>query len=167
MASREFHASASIGVGAVVLILSPVASLAVAQLSPYKPIQLPPTSFLFNDLRIGFGTWWLVAPILFLALTWPSIRRPDRKPLSTAAVLVASVLGSALWYSIAWRHGMEWQGARYVLTTVAANLVVVCILAISVSLTLRRPSFRRTLVTNMILGWWLSWYPFPWFGKWP
>ena len=111
--------------------------------------------------------WWLVSPALFVGLTWPSAERPERRPVATAVTLVSAVTASAVWYTIAWEYGMRWQGARYLVTTVAVNVVVVIVVALATWLAVRAPSFRRTFAANLILGWWLSWYPFPWLGELP
>jgi len=148
------------------LFFAPLVSLSIAQMSPLKPIQLPPTTILMG-FPWGFVTWWLVPPALFMLLTRPSLRRPERRPFATVVALAASVAASAAWYKVAWPDAINWQGAGYLWTTITMNASVATILVALLAFALYRPSFRRTFVVNVAFACWLSWYPFPWLGEWP
>lgn len=166
MASATIRRSWSLAIAAVALGVSPLVSLSVQQMSPLKPLQLPPTTRGLGLLP-GFIAWWVLAPVLFLLLTLPSLRHPERRPFASLGVIVVCAAGSAFWYSIAWPYAIHWQGQRFVRTTIVMNVLGLIILLVLSILAFRKPSFRRTFLLNAALAFWLLWYPFPWFGELP
>jgi hypothetical protein len=127
----------------------------------------PGSMVAFVPFALGVPLW--LAPLCFAVLFWawsPGLFRGEAIiPVRTFALLVLSGLFSLLWFGVAWRDGVKYQGFTF---TVWAFLLTVLLLSLCSFLVWRSraaQSFSKSLATHTLLFSWLVSYAFPYLGE--
>jgi hypothetical protein len=82
-----------------------------------------------------------------------------------AFALVA--IASAVWFTLSWHYGLEYQGYPYTLTTALISLVFASFAAGMLTLWRRTESLVFSLAINFLLFAWTFTYAFPYLGELP
>lgn len=112
------------------------------------------TLFPFSLIIILLPSLGLIAVVgsICWCRTCPSFHWPG------AVLLALGIVLSALWYVNAWKELVDWWGISWAIGQLAVNLIWVAGIIVVGFLSLRRKSYRLTLLAHWLLILWLcSW----------
>jgi hypothetical protein len=129
--------------------------------APFPALVIVP-SFVLGMPALFFPT------VLFFA--WhPALFKGSRTfAKRTYCLFVALVVLSAIWFSVGWKLGLQYEGARYTYIVCAVNAVWITVLsALLWQCRRKKISFPFNLLVHWVLFAWLAWWAFPYLGELP
>src|SRR5712692_694824 len=135
-------------------------------LSPMPALTVIPAFILMNA---GFHRIAVAVPAIFFLFWNPNLMRGQTEiPKRTYFLFVGAVLLTVIWFLGGWKFGLQYQGARFIYSVCAINMLWILFLAFFLFRARKRiPSFARSLALHWLLFAWLAWYAFPYLGELP
>ncbi len=148
-------------VAAGIAVLAAIGILVGAP-TPYSPLSM---AVAIPTLLGGRVVGVLTVPLVFLATGFPLWRRTVGSPWPSFALTVLVVVLSALWHLEGWSYAVRHQGHAHAVIVTMENVIVGAVVVWFSVRFVRSRSFSHGLASHGVLGAWLAWSAFPWFGE--
>ena len=152
--------AATLAAGGVLALVSALLALGVTSLSPIA-LVLP----LFAGVPVLLLI--LLPPFAFWLWAYHLFSGTAGVPARSFFGLLAIIVISAVWFTVGWRWGTHYQGHRYVVTMIAANVAVASGIWALGWRAERTQSFLLGLAFHMAVPLWLITVGLPYLGEYP